>query len=781
MSVSDTEKEHEKRRLEGVLDEIAGQLAQRQADVAKYRSLFTGIQESLQEDGPRTVMGFEDLVEIAGGMNKLKAAAKFHRFSQNRAQQLERLLKSPYFARVDFRESRRSTAQAIYIGISSLMEEGTGEHLIYDWRAPVSSIYYDYELGPASYEAPLGTVSGDILLKRHFRIKDGRLELMFDNSLTIYDEMLQEALGEATGDRMRGIVNTIQREQNRIIRGENRGALVVQGSAGSGKTVIALHRAAYLLYKHRSTMAARSILMLSPGKLFVDYTSPVLPELGEEPIDQTSFGEFAAERLKTAPHDTLSLQTEQQADQLEFLMDRTGTSGWRVRAEGINLKSSPVFVDILVRYSEFLTKNARGLGEVSFRGQVVMSKEESTNLLTTEYIYLPLEKRVDKIKRRANWLLDKVEERRIEEIHKELAENPDSAYLFAKEMRRMSREMARHEVQAVRDRIEAWRPISTYRAFLRLFEDEGLFHSLGGEALSAYSENLPEVRRQTVARLKSGVVAYEDLAPLLLLQGLMDGFPDPGDIKHVIVDEMQDYSPVQHEVLRRSFPGASFTLLGDVNQSMYPGARPATYEEIARQTADVYGAAGPVVPVRLTQSYRSTKEIALFTKAILPDGEPVEAVERPGELPVVASSRSREALAEAVAADVAALRRSGLESIAIVCKTARESWIAFNDLMQVKEMKSLKPHLIGPEETRFRRGLLVIPSYLTKGLEFEAVVIYDAGRDRYSTPGDRRVLYTACTRALHRLHIHCLGSPSAFIADMDPGLYRLWSQDGGFN
>ncbi|MGE5579090.1 MAG: RNA polymerase recycling motor HelD [Bacillota bacterium] len=772
MSVSAKEREHEEARLDAVLVEIRRQLTERHADTAKYRALLTGTQEFLREEKPRAVMGFEDLVEVAGGMQKLKTAGKLYKFSAERAKQLERLEKSPYFARIDFRSDSDGSVKPIYIGISSLMQEETGKHVVYDWRAPVSSMYYDYELGPAQYEAPLGVVSGELLLKRHFRIVDGRLVFMFDNSLTIYDEMLQEALQAATGDRMRSIVNTIQREQNRIIRGESRGALVVQGSAGSGKTVIALHRAAYLLYKHRTTMNAKSILMFSPGGMFVDYTSPVLPELGEEPVTQTSFGEFGAEQLRAGAGteaEAFPYQVESLNDQLEFLLENRDTRAYRVRSEGIRLKSSDGFAALLIRYAAKLTESAQGLGDVTFRGKTVMSSQEASQLLRKEYAYLPLEKRVAKIKRRVNWLLDEVVEHRVEEVQKELSESEDSAYLFAREIKRMARIQAHQEVQAVRDKVAAWRPVTTMEAYKRLFKDERLLDELA----AAIPCDIAEVRRHTLARLGSGTIPYEDLAPVLLLHGLLEGFPDSGGVRHVIVDEVQDYSPVMHEVLHRSFPGASFTLLGDVNQSMNLDSGPATSEDLVRKASAVYGSTGePVASVVLSESYRSTREITEFSRAILAGGEPVLAIERPGELPSVRESAGREALARAVASDVADLARSGLSSIAIVCKTARESWAAFDALKAADALKGLKVHLVRPGEKRFRRGIVIIPSYLAKGLEFEAVVIYDASENRYVHESDRRVLYTACTRALHKLHLHYAGSLSPFIAAVDPTLYQ---------
>lgn len=894
MSVSGPDREHEDRRLEAVIGEIELQLRARTADVAKYRSLLTGTQEFLKEEKPRAILDFEALVEVAGGMSKLKEAAKLHKFSAARAQQLERLLKSPYFARIDFREDRRDTGarvphdaddpergdwrvdvlgrvpgrdlagevQKVYIGISSLTKEDTGEHLVFDWRAPVSSMYYDFELGEAHYEAPAGIVRGEILLKRHFRIRDGRIEMMFDNSLTIYDEMLQEALQKATGDRMRSIVNTIQREQNQIIRGENRGALVVQGSAGSGKTVIALHRAAYLLYKYRSTMNARNIVMFSPGKLFVDYTSPVLPELGEEPIQQISFGDFARQWLvegkpfgpspQFAPQpaaqfrsqdieagarpssgggedygrrddqnadntgaespyaEPFPLRIEDVDEQLEYLLGSRESKGYQVRAAGIRMKSSAQFTRLIEAYAASLTTGAKAMGDVVFRGKMVMSREEAAQLLKTDYAYLPLEKRMDKIKRRAIWLLDEFEPKRAEEIEKEILAGPDSQYLFRKEIRRMSRIRAHEEVQAVRDRIRSWGAASALKAYIRLYQDADLFRRLTASAGLAGTgalgrdrsgaDELEQVRAETLERLSGGTLPFEDLSPLLFLKGLLEGFPELSPVRHVIVDEVQDYTPAQHEVLKRSFTLASFTLLGDLNQAMGIHAAGAGWEDLYREIEAVYGGAttggirqgrvataapgtvpgantGAVIPVRLTESYRSTRDITEFTRAMLQGGEPVEAIERPGELPLLVRSSGQEDLARDVLTDIRALREDGLTSIAIICKTARESWKAWNDLSAMS-VPSGKPdrkdaiHLVKADDRQFRRGVLVIPSYLAKGLEFEAVVIYDAGVNTYSAPGDRRVLYTACTRALHRLHIHYSGTVSPFISQVGPSMYH---------
>jgi len=857
------EEKYERERLSRVLAEIETQLQKHRKEADRYKGFLRGAKADVWQELPHEARTFEELVELAGGLNQLKALAVQHGFALKRVKRLERLAQSPYFARVDFRQFGKTEPQKIYIGISSLTDEHTAEQLIYDWRAPVSSIYYDYEIGRVEFAAPAGTVTGEMLLKRHFRIKDGRILYMFDNSLTIFDEMLQEILSQASGDRMRSIVNTIQREQNRVIRAETRGTLLVQGAAGSGKTVIALHRAAYLLYKHRDTMTSKNILMLSPGKIFMDYTSPVLPELGEEPINEWTFGEWAAEKLlaerdgekdqagevsgeddlverdsadkasnegapmgsasneeastkrtpgerartgkapsEEAPAGVTSSkgastsavieypsQVEDLSDQLEYLFSLRDTKGHKIRVAGIHMKSSLSFAHLLRRYAESIASNMPGPGDIVFRGKTVMSNGDALKLLHSDYSYLPLAQRVEKVKRRIEWLLEDIEANRTEELCERLMKSPETAHLFANEIRRIARQKAFEELEGIRNRVRLWRAMSPFQAYVRLFADEGLLRAMAQPSQESPGLEIPpaldDIRRDTLERLRSGVVPYEDVAPLLLLQGLLEGFPVSTGTRHVIVDEVQDYSPIQQEVLRHSFPDASFTLLGDVNQSFSVYSKDFRFEDLLGQVTCVYGAGGrAVVPVRLFESYRSTREITEFTKAILAEGEPVEAVERPGEPPVVTKCNDREELARAIAQDIVTLRDQGFESIAVICRTARESWAAYDDLKSVREEegekkqsqlteqgerkgqkdhKDLKFYLVTARERRFRRGVLVIPSYLAKGLEFEAVIIYNAGNHNYSHPEDRRVLYTACTRALHRLHLYYTGEISPFV------------------
>ncbi len=665
---------------------------------------------------------------------------------------------------------------------------------------------------------------------------------MYDNDLTIFDEILQDTLGKATGDRMKAIVNTIQREQNRVIRDEGRRLLLVQGAAGSGKTSIALHRAAYLLYKHRDRMSSHDILMVTPNRIFEDYTSPVLPELGEEPLAQSSFADLARDLLRPEQNaepdvpdeadgtheprmidagetpttvenasaepqaaSPLPHRLEDLADQLEYLLDLRGTPGADIRSAGVKLKSGEAFVRVLDSYADHLTSGDLGFPGLVYRGQVLMSTREAADLVFREYTYLPFVRRIEKAKRRMMWILDRARSKRYEELRHEIASDPNEIHLLQKDIKEQAARRAAEEFEPLRKLVHSFRPVSFVEAYRKLYAEAGLLKRLLEEAVSGpmgdSQENsaprgsrpsndvLEAIRRDTLERLDSGVVPYEDLGPLLYLKGLLEGLPQSTGIRHVIVDEAQDYGALQFRVLRMAFPNASFTVLGDLNQTLSPAAHVGDggtgYEGAIRGL----GAGKDTELVRLEKSYRSTKEITEFTKAILREGQPVEPIERPGERPLIIRARDRDSLAAAVAADIRGLQEEGFRSIAVICRTARESWTAYESLKaKISQAEDIAKgnrdsvnktsrsqggiRLVSKHQRKFIRGALVIPSYLAKGLEFEAVIIYDAGNRSYGHPDDRLVLYTACTRALHRLHVYHTGRISPVLADVDPSLYQ---------
>ena len=307
---------YESERLERVLTETLVQLENRRNSTERFREDVKDIQRQMTEDVNLTLQSLTDLEGAAQAnqyLAEMKRQVQKYQHSDMLARRLERVYANPYFGRMDFQEDGDPKAEQLYLGIATLVDEKTGEYLIYDWRAPVSSMYYDSETGGAFYSAPMGTIEGNILLKRQYRIVGGEIDLMFDSSLKIDDDILQEILSRSADNRMKTIVTSIQREQNRIIRDDSHRLLVVQGAAGSGKTSIALHRAAYLLYRYKDTVKADNILIFSPNKIFNDYISSVLPELGEESILQTTFWDYAYNMLPDR------YEKEEQSDMMEYI------------------------------------------------------------------------------------------------------------------------------------------------------------------------------------------------------------------------------------------------------------------------------------------------------------------------------------------------------------------------------------------------------------------------------------------------------------------------------
>ncbi len=781
-----SERRIEEERLRMVIGEIGKQIAARKAsldDEAIENARAT--KQAWEEEIPVASSEFEDTVAMATETERAEKYQRFLALATMALGRLERLASSPYFGRIDFRGDASGAATKLYIGLSSLVDSESGAHLVLDWRAPVSSMFYDCEIGPAGYKSARGTVTGTLLLKRQFRIEDGVMRLMFDNSLKIDDEILQEVLGRATGDRMRAIVNTIQKEQNRIIRDEDHKVLIVQGVAGSGKTSIALHRAAYLLYRHRETIRSENIVIFSPNRVFADYIGAVLPELGESNVFQTTWREFAydilGERLSLEDvHDQLEYLVSQRTPAIpslvrdETLGQDTVQDDYLTRREAIEWKSSFAFAGAMTAYADYLSKTVK-LRAIEHGGEVVASLDHLRELVEVDYAYMPLHRRLDKVRRRVLRLLQPFEEKRRREIQKELIENKEKEFHFENEIPAIARMRAAAEFQDLRNELAHWGRRDAVIEYRRLWEDEKTFSNVFGKLAVPLPSRLEEIRKLTALRLSEGFVPYEDQAPLLLLKYHLDGFNDsPEDdrsdvmatrrrfpyrgARHVIVDESQDYSAPQYEVLKNAFALASMTFLGDLNQSVHPNFAISDYGVLKT----VFRDHAPAL-VSLEKSYRTTREIALFSAALLPAGTSIEALDRPGTLPTATLCSDESGMLDAVAEDLAALSRESFRSIAVICKTATESQHVYGQLQKALKGRSYCPgiRLVRAKDRRFSRGAVVIPSYLAKGLEFEAALIYGADRMRYSHPDDLKLLHMVCTRALHRLHLYADASLSA--------------------
>jgi DNA helicase-2/ATP-dependent DNA helicase PcrA len=672
--------------------------------------------------------------------------------------QLQKMAASPYFGRIDFAEQVPEGSLApepIYIGIASLTNEASGQLLVYDWRTPIASMFYDFERGEAFYHCPIGEIRGEITLKRQYKILHGRIQYMFDSELKIDDEILQEILGRSADDKMKTIVTSIQREQNRIIRDEGHRLLFVQGPAGSGKTSIALHRVAYLLYRERKTITANNIIIFSPNHIFSDYISNVLPEIGEENVLQTTFEDYIQSSM--SPY---SLSVETRSSQLEYIFSLSPDKNFRTRLASIHYKSSPDFETVIQNYLVFFEKQIiSDYPAIEFRDQIIFSKQDWQDYYSINLAYLPPFKRIAKIRQ--------VIQARLQLISHELRQEKEAEIIATsnevneKAIKALARMAARNELRPVSDQVERLTELnSPLKLYRRLFHDEALFRRLTNKM--TVPQEWPAIRNQTLNQFNMGQIPYEDSFPLLYFQGMLEGFPANNDIKYLVVDEAQDYTVLQYKILAQLFPHCSWTIMGDPAQSIHPYLQAASFE-VASQTIAIEN---PLI-LKLSRSYRSTREIQKFSAELLSRQEAVDYVDRPGKLPQLMEVTDKTFTPDILARLVEQLREAGCQSIAIICKTVEHS----NIIYQAVRSKT-KIQLIASDDSEFSRGTIVIPAYLAKGLEFDAVLIVDVSKESYGCETDRNILYTVCTRALHRLILCYTGELSPLIAAIPPNLYN---------
>jgi DNA helicase II / ATP-dependent DNA helicase PcrA len=752
MSIDKIEWQAEEKRLEKVLEEIGGDLKNRRRDTKGHLENMKSATRAMWENSPRNPQQSEEMIESAQYQDEIRRSEITYRFSSKQVEKLEKMMESPYFGRIDFQEKGDTSAEKVYIGTASFFNDDTLEMLVYDWRSSIASMFYDFELGPAFYETLDGNVEGEMKLKRQYKIADGKINFMFDSSVKIDDDMLQEMLGKSADDKMKNIVTTIQREQNRIIRDDKHNLLIVQGTAGSGKTSIALHRAAYLLYKYRDkVITSKNIIIFSPNKMFNDYISNVLPELGEENLQQTTFMEYAEGMLRH------SYRLDDSSELMEYILSERDYPEYRARIAGVKFKASEEFLKIIENYLEHIEESYSKFEDVTIDGETIVNKEELLNLFRKDYDYLPVVKRLRKINERISYLLEPYREKRLQEIEKEVALDPSITH---EDIRYVSKTRLNEELSGIRDRINNMTNLYTFGAYMRLFSDDNLFKKVS-EGISL-PEEIKDIRRLTFENLNQRMFKYEDISPYLYFKGELEGVEKTGDIRHVIIDEGQDYTPVQYKIFKQLYPDSGMTILGDLNQSINAFANVKGYDRV-RAIMDAKTAA----ILELTKSYRSTSEIIDFTSSMLGGETKIEAVSRHGEKPKVIEGTERNRIDSHIVDDIKNLLKEGMNSIAVICKTAAESRGVYDKLK-----KHIEIDLIQRDDSRFSRGVVVIPSYLAKGLEFDGVIVYDGSDKRYSREEERKLLYTCCTRALHRLLVYSVGRVSRFIGELDKGLYE---------
>ncbi|HOF99933.1 MAG TPA: AAA family ATPase [Clostridia bacterium] len=671
--------------------------------------------------------GLEQIADFMGYIDAMKRQGRSHAALRGQRTKLERMLLSPYFGRVDFRKNGEDEARPAYIGLANLVDADY-RALVCDWRAPVASLFYDYETGPAAYDCPRGRIEGELTLKRQYRIRGGRLEYCFDSSLKIDDEILQQLLGRSAEGRMKAIVTSIQREQNRAIRDERGPNLIVCGPAGSGKTSVALHRAAYLLYRHRDRLSAQNILILSPNRVFADYISDVLPELGEEDIPQATF----AERMR--PLLPRAYKKEDYAGLMEYLLGPGGHTAYARRTRGIRFKSSARFLALLEMYAAELSGAERSFAALELGGETLASASELSRLYNREYRAFPLKKRLGKLRARCLFLLENWEQGRARILASGKYPPGSDAY-------RSLACAVKREVHSARARVEVWTafdPVALYRDFIS---------GLAGRQGEGISGDVADICADTLENLGAKQLFYEDQAPLLYLAALLGDAEKDAQTKFVLVDEAQDYTILQIKLLRLWFGGAGVTLLGDPDQAINPYMNLGGFDALEGVFPP-----GETQRVELDKSYRSTAEIAAFARALLPEKRWGELAGRHGQAPATLYFPDEALLRRTLAADAAVCLAQGYRSVGIIARAKHQAAEICRSLKGKLDAKAI---LCGDEE--FASGVVVIPAYLAKGLEFDVVLLYDAPGEGFRREQERLLFYTACTRALHELRLYRVG------------------------
>ncbi|WP_338452247.1 RNA polymerase recycling motor HelD [Niallia oryzisoli] len=762
----------EQERINHMIIEIDHTIRKLQNRTSDIKSDTIELRKTFWQDVTVNLDEPDDVIETFTSIKQqaelLSERERSHGQLHKRLKTLARLKDSPYFGRIDFKEDGEAE-EHIYIGIASFMDRNEEQFLIYDWRAPISSLYYDFPPGSASYETPEGTITGEMTLKRQYIIRNGQMISMFDTGITIGDEMLQEVLGANASTQMKSIVATIQREQNQIIRNEKSKLLVVQGVAGSGKTSAALQRVAYLLYRYRETLSSENIMLFSPNPLFNSYVSTVLPELGEENMKQTTFQEYLDSQLGT------HYRVEDPFSQLEFILNEEASAYYHTRLASIRFKGSLHFKALIDSFLDSIHLGGLYFKDIFFRGRVIVSKMDMLDQFYQLDAAMSIPNRIQMVK---DWIMKVLRAQAKKEQKKSWVEaeiqflekedylaaynsykkkhgsGEDTFNDFEEEQKFLIKQVVNREMKPLIHSVKRLKFIDMKKIYQQLFTEQL-------EIEQPFPPEWDQIRQISITALEKNILPYEDATPFLYLKERIEGKKVNLSIRHVFIDEAQDYSPFQFAYLKELFPYSKMTLLGDMNQAIFLHSKDMV--NIFQVDPD-----SEKETITLTKSYRSTKQIVEFTKGLVIDGDKIEPFNREGRKPTLSIVSDEQDLQCKILECIQTLRNRGYQTIAVIGKNANETKHAFEGLSG-----KVDGYLMEKGSIHYEKGLVFIPAYLAKGIEFDAVIMYNASQKNFGREMERQLFYTSCTRAMHELHLFSIGKESMFITRQPQATYDV--------
>ena len=720
MGNNQTEKAFEEKRLAQTISLAEEQLKQAKEAADKKKSEIIEAKKDVRENTEHGITslytsdGFEALVELSQYINPVTDKIIDYEEEEHKILLLEKMIKSPYFARIDFKFDDEDEFEKIYIGRSSLRKNSYQEMYVYDWRSPIASVFYRFMTGEAFYDAPCGRVTGELNLKRQYEIKNGTLEYFFDSDVQIVDEFLRQLLSQNTTAKMKAIVETIQHEQDVVIRDMENDLLMVQGVAGSGKTSIALHRAAYLMYQGLQTkLSANNIMIISPNSIFEQYISNVLPELGEDNVISSVFEDILSALL-------IGRKIQSRNDFLENLI--VNSKYKEISRNSIEFKTSSFFREILDQFLIDIPRQWIEFEDVYYEGKCVVSGQ----ILKDKILGRPKTPLGIKLEQLEDYILEQIFGTGKGRGHKE-------------------------EKNLIKQEIQKFIKIDIVELYKILFSNEAYFYSLLQN--SNPSQNIKNIWKYTKENLEADSLYYDDAIAIAYLYLKIYGTNKYKNIKQVVIDEAQDYYPLQYEIFNLVFSNAKFTILGDMKQTLAKKEDISFYEQIQKILNKKKSSL-----IMLDKSFRCTNEILNFSLKFIEQSSQIKSFNRNGDSPKVYIADNSEIFIDEIVKEIKLCQEKGFQSICLICKTEKNSTYLFNKIKHKLDIQLIKNGSVSDLQ-----GVFILPVYMSKGLEFDTVLICDADSQNYHDEDDKNLLYVACTRALHKLSLFCENEVSPLI------------------